>query len=149
MKKQKGYIIEMFNADIKKEWPISHYYFVNVVTANENTFNSIDFYDKPRTLIYVADSCTRPKDCKDGIFFEDKSEAEDVITMLKTYQDYDEELIGPFPDNCKFEFIIIETELKRKYVKLKDFTDRDNHMDFDKEMDASKKWFIEKGLLKI
>lgn len=102
----------------------------------------------PRTLVYICES-ERPEDKHfseaPGLFFESTLDAEDLMTMLVTYQDYDAKLCGPFGKDCKFKFDVVEIEVDNgDYNDLqKDFLDKFNHMDFNKEMDAAKE-FLDK-----
>jgi hypothetical protein len=140
--KHRGYMIEMN----QKRYGDRMYklYFCGVTVAGK--VPDVDYsLEDPRTLLYLAES-DHPDVVADNkaFFFKDKEDAEDLVELLNVYQDYDQELYGPFHEGCRMEFKIVEKEGYNKYTDLqKDFLDIENHMDFNLEQDKAKKWLDE------
>ena len=101
--------------------------------------------EDPRTLVYIVTPALSKKiRAKSILFFENKQDAADVVTMVKMYQAYDEELCGPFKNGYKVIPKIVKVKSYREYSDLmKDFLDKENHMDFNLEQDKAKKWIDE------
>lgn len=101
--------------------------------------------EDPRTLVYIVTPALSKKiRAKSILFFENKQDAADVVTMVKMYQAYDEELCGPFKKGYKVIPKVVKVKSYREYSDLvKDFLDKNNHMDFNLEQDKAKKWLDE------
>lgn len=142
----KGYVIELKRKNLIKG---KKFYLFDIFVAGPDT--GVTFpTDDPRTLVYHVTPISS-KGIIDGgvLFFKDKEDAADVVTMAKAYQDYDEKLCGPFKKDCKFKFKIAKVKSCLKYSDLKkDFLDTNNHMDFNFEQDKAKKWLDEYIIIK-
>lgn len=107
-----------------------------------------------RTLVYVTTTVSSIEEeevvNQDILFFDNKMDAEDLVTMIEKYQAYDEKLCGPIKEDCKLTFEIVKVKSCQKYSDLtKDFLDKKNHMDFNLEQDKAKKWLDESCNLSI
>lgn len=98
-----------------------------------------------RTLLYITAAVPSKEVIdQDILFFDNKMEAADLVTMIELYQAYDEELCGPLKKGCKLTPKIVKVKSYREYSDLmKDFLDKGNHMDFNLEQDKAKKWLDE------
>lgn len=107
-----------------------------------------------RTLVYVTTTVSSIEEeevvNQDILFFDNRMDAEDLVTMIEKYQAYDEKLCGPIKEDCKLTFEIVKVKSCQKYSDLtKDFLDKKNHMDFNLEQDKAKKWLDESCNLSI
>lgn len=138
---RKGYAVELKRKNSIKG---IKFYFSDVLVAGPDipmTFPTED----PRTLVYIAASAFSNEVIDQGIlFFDNKMDAVDLVTMLEIYQAYDEKLCGPVNKNCKLTPKIVKVKSYQEYSDLmKDFLDKRNHMDFNLEQDKAKKWLDE------
>lgn len=136
-----GYAVELKRKNSMKG---IKFYFSDVQVAGPDipmTFPTED----PRTLVYIAASAfSKEVIDQDILFFDNKMDAADLVTMLEIYQAYDEKLCGPINKNCKLTPKIVKVKSYREYSDLmKDFLDKRNHMDFNLEQDKAKKWLDE------
>lgn len=98
----------------------------------------------PRTLVYITEMVSPGEDINGILFFDNEMDAIDTVTMIKTYQEYDEKLCGPIKEGYKFTPRVVKIKSHQKYSDLKkDFLDINNHMDFNLEQDKAKKWIDE------
>ena len=134
----KGYAIELKRKNSIKG---IKFYLSNIQVVGPDIPMTFPIED-PRTLVYIASSALSKKiSDKNILFFEDKRDAADVVTMIKIYQAYDEELCGPFKKGYKMIPKVVKVKSYREYSDLtKDFLDKNNHMDFNLEQDKAKKW---------
>ena len=156
----KDTIIEVQKSEIDKTRQIRKGYAVEL--KRKNSMKGIKFYvsnikvvgpdipmafstEDPRTLVYVTASVPSKEVIDQNIlFFDNKMDAADLVTMIELYQAYDEELCGPFKKGCKLIPKIVKVKSYREYSNLmKDFLDKENHMDFNLEQDKAKKWIDE------
>ncbi len=138
---RKGYAIELKRKNSMKGVKL---YLSDIQVAGPDipmTFLTED----PRTLVYIVTPALSKKiRVKSILFFENKQDAADVVTMVKMYQAYDEELCGPFKNGYKVIPKVVKVKSYREYSDLaKDFLDKNNHMDFNLEQDKAKKWLDE------
>ena len=136
-----GYAVELKRKNSMKG---IKFYFSDVQVAGPDILMTFPIKD-PRTLVYIAASAF-PKEVidQDILFFDNKMDAADLVTMLEIYQAYDEKLCGPVNKNCKLTPKIVKVKSYREYSDLmKDFLDKRNHMDFNLEQDKAKKWLDE------
>ena len=120
------------------------FYFSDIQVAGPDISMTFPTED-PRTLVYIAASAF-PKEVvdQDILFFDNKMDAADLVTMLEIYQAYDKKLCGPVNKYCKLTPKIVKVKSYREYSDLtKDFLDKNNHMDFNLEQDKAKKWLDE------
>lgn len=138
---RKGYAIELKRKNLVKS---VKFYLSDIQAAGPDipmTFPTED----PRTLVYIAASAY-PKEVidQDILFFDNILDAEDIVTMLEIYQAYDEKLCGPIMKGYKLKPKIVKVKSYREYSDLmKDFLNKENHMDFNLEQDKAKKWLDE------
>ena len=156
----KDTIIEVQKPEIDKTRQIRKGYAVEL--KRKNSMKGIKFYvsnikvvgpdipiafstEDPRTLVYITASVPSKQVIdQDILFFDNKMEAADLVTMIELYQAYDEELCGPFKKGYKLIPEIVKVKSYREYSDLtKDFLDKENHMDFNLEQDKAKKWIDE------
>ena len=156
----KDTIIEVQKPEIDKTRQIRKGYAVEL--KRKNSMKGIKFYvsnikvvgpdipiafstEDPRTLVYITASVPSKEVIdQDILFFDNKMEAADLVTMIELYQAYDEELCGPFKKGYKLIPEIVKVKSYREYSDLtKDFLDKENHMDFNLEQDKAKKWIDE------
>lgn len=156
----KDTIIEVQKPEIDKTRQIRKGYAVEL--KRKNSMKGIKFYvsnikvvgpdipiafstEDPRTLVYITASVPSKEVIDQNIlFFDNKMEAADLVTMIELYQAYDEELCGPFKKGYKLIPEIVKVKSYREYSDLtKDFLDKENHMDFNLEQDKAKKWIDE------
>lgn len=138
---RKGYAVELKRKNSMKG---IKFYFSDVQVAGPDIPMTFPIED-PRTLVYIAASAFSNEVIdQDILFFDNKMEAADLVTMIELYQAYDEELCGPFKKGCKLTPKIVKVKSYREYSDLmKDFLDKGNHMDFNLEQDKAKKWLDE------
>lgn len=138
---RKGYAIELKRKNSMKGLK---FYLSDIQAAGPDipmTFPTED----PRTLVYIA-APAYPKEVidQDILFFDNILDAEDIVTMLEIYQAYDEKLCGPIMKGYKLKPKIVKVKSYREYSDLmKDFLNKENHMDFNLEQDKAKKWLDE------
>ena len=156
----KDTIIEVQKPEIDKTRQIRKGYAVEL--KRKNSMKGIKFYvsnikvvgpdipiafstEDPRTLVYITASVPSKEVIdQDILFFDNKMEAADLVTMIELYQAYDEELCGPFKKGYKLIPEIVKVKSYREYSDLtKDFLDKENHMYFNLEQDKAKKWIDE------
>ena len=156
----KDTIVEIQKPEIDKTRQIRKGYAVEL--KRKNSMKGIKFYvsnikvvgpdipmafstEDPRTLVYITASVPSKEVIDQNIlFFDNKMDAADLVTMIELYQDYDEELCGPFKKGYKLIPEIVKVKSYREYSDLtKDFLDKENHMDFNLEQDKAKKWIDE------
>lgn len=138
---RKGYAVELKRKNLAKD---TRFYLSDIQVAGPDipmTFPTED----PRTLVYIAATAYAKEVIdQDILFFDNKLDAADLVTMLEIYQAYDEKLCGPVNKNCKLTPKIVKVKSYREYSDLmKDFLDKRNHMDFNLEQDKAKKWLDE------
>ena len=156
----KDTIIEVQKSEIDKIRQVRKGYAVEL--KRKNSMKGIKFYvsnikvvgpdipmafstEDPRTLVYITASVPSKEVIDQNIlFFDNKMDAADLVTMIKVYQEYDEKLCGPIKKGYKFIPRVVKIKSHQKYSDLqKDFLDINNHMDFNLEQDKAKKWLDE------
>ena len=138
---RKGYAVELKRKNSMKG---IKFYVSNIKVVGPDIPMAFSTED-PRTLVYITASVPSKGVIDQNIlFFDNKMEAADLVTMIELYQAYDEELCGPFKKGCKLIPKIVKVKSYREYSDLmKDFLDKENHMDFNLEQDKAKKWIDE------
>jgi hypothetical protein len=132
---REGYAIELVRNNLTEG---VKFYLLDVEAAGPNI---------NRTLAYVVSSTNDEIVNQDILFFDNKMDAEDLVTMIEKYRDYDEKLCGPIKEDCKLTFKIVKVKSCQEYSDLtKDFLDKNNHMDFNLEQDKAKKWLDESSI---
>ncbi len=138
---RKGYAIELKRKNLAKG---TRFYLSDIQVAGPDIQMTFPTED-PRTLVYIAATAYAKEVIdQDILFFDNKLDAEDIVTMLEIYQAYDEKLCGPIMKGYKLIPKIVKVKSYREYSDLmKDFLDKRNHMDFNLEQDKAKKWLDE------
>lgn len=138
---RKGYAVELKRKNSMKG---IKFYVSNIKVVGPDIPMAFSTED-PRTLVYITASVLSKEVIGQGIlFFDNKMDAVDLVTILEIYQAYDEKLCGPVNKNCKLTPKIVKVKSYQEYSDLmKDFLDKRNHMDFNLEQDKAKKWLDE------
>ena len=138
---RKGYAVELKRKNSMKG---IKFYVSNIKVVGPDIPMAFSTED-PRTLVYITAS-VRSKEVIDQniLFFDNKMDAADLVTMIELYQAYDEELCGPFKKGCKLIPKIVKVKSYREYSALMtDFLDKAHHTDLTSPQDKAKKWIDE------
>lgn len=135
-----GYAIELKRKNLEKG---KKFYLSGICAVGPDM--KLDYSVKnPRTLVYITEMVSPGEDINGILFFDNKMDTIDMVTMIKVYQEYDEKLCGPIEKGYKFIPKVVKIKSHQKYSDLqKDFLDINNHMDFNLEQDKAKKWIDE------